>query len=81
MHLKEMHQMRRKGAEKQLTELRRLRGGNVIRIASEQVKNAIQHNARRDDHRSVVCGGRAALGLWLLFQPLKHTGLIERPLG
>ena len=58
-----------------------LRGGNVIRFATEQARTSIQQRARRDDHRSLVCGSRAVLGAWLLFQPTQHFGLTQQPVG
>ena len=61
--------------------LLRLRGGNILRLATEQTKTMIYERARRDDHRSMVCVGRATMGLWLLFQPLSTAGLMEKPIG
>lgn len=63
------------------TPLLRLRGGNVLKLASEQAKTMIYQRARRDDHRSMVCAGRATLGLFLLFQPLQTSGLMDKPIG
>lgn len=58
--------------------LLRLRGGNMF---LETTKTMIYQRARRDDHRSLVCGGRGLMGIWLLTQPLKHLGYMDRPIG
>ena len=63
------------------TQLARLRGGGILGTARQQALTLFYQRARRDDHRSIVLGGRIALGLWLLFQPSVHFGLTDLPVG
>ena len=65
----------------QLTPALQLRGGNVLNIVRERATRVLKERARRDDHRTVVCAARAVFGIWLLFQPAKHWGVTEEPVG
>ena len=59
-----------------------LRGGNaVINIVKGQAEQAIREQERRDDLRSLICLSRATVGLFFVFQPLKHMGFVKQPVG
>ena len=60
----------------------RFRGGNaVINILREQAEQAMREQEQRDDMRSLICLARATVGLFLVFQPMNHMGLVEAPIG
>lgn len=59
----------------------RLRGGGVLQFAATQARVMMEERVRQDDHRSAISALRCLMGVWLLFQPLRHAGLVDRPLG